>query len=781
MEDKFTRLRKCIEPTYAVPKRTQEIIPISKISKSGVFEIKQNQIYDKCYQFDDVNYSIDNDDEQEDFMYRYCKLLNSMKTKFKIVISNLRKSKEKFKEENFLELEGDGYDHLRTAYNNLFSYKLAKGKKGLEQRKFLIVQCDAKTPDDAVQYFNTLESSLNQAFMEMGSTLTSQNAEERLSLLHDIFRQGKEDEFNFDFDLASKRKTDFRNDICSITYEPYDDYIKAGNLYHRTLFFKCWPQDMPDDFITKLTSLNYTSLLTIDVTPIPKEEVIKKLKASYLSNSNAISAERKTRIKNNDFSGSVSKRREDEKEDINELLESTRKTDSNYFFVGVTIMITATSLEELNSMTDNIKYLGSQISLTIETHVLRQYEAFLTALPIAGTYVKTARSLETECLAVLMPFNVDQLNETDGRYLGTNQIDKSIIRGNINNLTPGHGQIFGKTNSGKSFFVKNKITLDHICTDDFTIIIDPLHEYGELSGHLKGQETRFSNSTNDHINSLEIPLEVYNDISKRNSFIANKTEFMRGCVAIIIGDKYDILYANIVDKCIRTMYSEAFNTYDNSKSKMQPTWVTFRNLIPTFKNDSPRECDYLYKALELFVTGSFNCFAHESNVDLNNRLLVFSQDDVGEELFDLAMFIMFEYIMQKAKENYVTGNWTNLYADEEHRLTKNPLVAGYVERSVKEGRHIHLRYFGITQNVVDCTSTKEGRNILSATDFVMMFLQSPNDRDELADTFNLPLAPLKYVTYAKPGTGLLKYENKIIPLENIIPKDNLLYDIFQTD
>ena len=63
------------------------------------------------------------------------------------------------------------------------------------------------------------------------------------------------------------------------------------------------------------------------------------------------------------------------------------------------------------------------------------------------------RTLLTQSLAVLMPFNVQELNDSTGNYYGINQISKNVNIGNRKKLINGNGFVFGVPGSGKSLDV----------------------------------------------------------------------------------------------------------------------------------------------------------------------------------------------------------------------------------------------------------------------------------------------------------------------------------------
>ena len=95
--------------------------------------------------------------------------------------------------------------------------------------------------------------------------------------------------------------------------------------------------------------------------------------------------------------------------------------------------------------------------------------------------VETMRTMLTQSLAVLMPFNVQELNDSGGNYYGINQISKNINVGNRKKLINSNGFVFGVPGSGKSFFCKMEMGSVFLSGDDEIIVIDPMNEYFDIA------------------------------------------------------------------------------------------------------------------------------------------------------------------------------------------------------------------------------------------------------------------------------------------------------------
>ena len=87
-------------------------------------------------------------------------------------------------------------------------------------------------------------------------------------------------------------------------------------------------------------------------------------------------------------------------------MDDVSENDQCLYYVSVTVLIVAESKEELESITETVETIGKRNSVTIDTHYLKQREALNTALPIGVRQVETMRTMLTQSLAVLMPFNV---------------------------------------------------------------------------------------------------------------------------------------------------------------------------------------------------------------------------------------------------------------------------------------------------------------------------------------------------------------------------------------
>ena len=75
--------------------------------------------------------------------------------------------------------------------------------------------------------------------------------------------------------------------------------------------------------------------------------------------------------------------------------------------------------------------------------------------------------------------------------------------------------------------------------------------------------------------------------------------------------------------------------------------VTMEDLYNRLLEQEDKEARDVALGLEIFVTGALNIFNHQTNINVNNRFIVYGIRDLGESLAPLAMLVMMETIQQK--------------------------------------------------------------------------------------------------------------------------------------
>ena len=770
--DEMKTLKKADEPLCKSPKSLQDTIEILAIAENGIFEVAKNR-YSKSYRFQDINYTTTNEDEQIDIFERYCKFLNSLDCNYKITVNNKNRDMVDLRQDVMLKPRNDGYDDYRKVYNDIIEEKIVEGRQGIEQERYLTITIERKNYEEAKAQFATIEATIHKAFNELGSEIIPLNANERIKVLYDYYHMGDEGTFDFNIREAKKSGNDFINDICNGMIKYHPDCFEDERKYCKALFVKKYPSSLSDRFLNEITSLPVHSIVSIDVVPIPKDLTTKILQKKYLGIESDIIKQQRIRNKNNDFSSEISYAKRTEKAEIEAIMDDVRENDQCMFYVGVTIILMADSKKELESITETVETIGKRNSCTIDVHFMKQREALNTALPIGVRQVETMRTMLTQSLAVLMPFNVQELNDIGGNYYGINQVSKNINVGNRKKLINGNGFVFGVPGSGKSFFCKMEMGSVFLSGDDEIIVIDPQNEYFDVAEKYGGTVINMSTYTDNFVNPLE--MDVWNlDPNDTKGWIREKGEFMLGLCEQCFGDSLNSRQKSIIDRCVRKMYVDIAR----AREKYVPVMSDFYELLNAQPEEEAKE---IALSLELFVNGSLNIFNHQTNVDVDNRFVVYGIRDLGAELSPITMLVMMEAIQSRIIENGKRGKATWLYIDEFHVLLNSEYSAKYLQQLWKKVRKQGGLCTGITQNVVDLLQNYTATTMLANSEFVALLKQANTDSSKMAEVIGVSDAQLRFVTNTPSGMGLIKCGSVIVPFDNQISKDTGLYKLYNTN
>ena len=327
-------------------------------------------------------------------------------------------------------------------------------------------------------------------------------------------------------------------------------------------------------------------------------------------------------------------------------------------------------------------------------------------------------------------------------------------------------------NSGKSFSAKREIANCFLLTNDDIIICDPEAEYAPLVERLHGQVIKISPISNNYINPMDLNLDYSDDESP----LSLKSDFILSLCELIVGGKEGLqpVQKTIIDRCVRLVYQDYLN---DPRPENMPILEDLYNLL---RAQDEKEAQYIATALEIYVTGSLNVFNHQSNVDINNRIVCYDIKELGKQLKKIGMLVVQDQVWNRVTINRAAHKSTRYYIDEMHLLLKEEQTAAYTVEIWKRFRKWGGIPTGITQNVKDLLSSREVENIFENSDSVYMLNQAGGDRQILAKQLGISPHQLSYVTHSSEGEGLLFYGSTILPFVDHFPKNTELYRIMTT-
>ena len=411
---------------YTVPRKVQDIIPIQRIWKDGIFRVGNR--FSKTYKFTDINYLVASREDKEAMFLDYSELLNSLDSgaTTKITINNRRLNKANFEQSILMPMRGDSRDVYRQEYNKMLLDK-ATGANGIMQEKYITISVNKKDIEEARTYFSRVGADLISHFAALGSKCTELDAGEKLRVLHDFYRQGEEAAFHFDPQDMMKKGHDFKDYICPDSVEKNSDYLKLGDKFCRVLFLKDYASYIKDSMVTELTDFNRNMMLSIDIVPVPTDEAVREVENRLLGVETNITNWQRRQNANNNFSAVVPYDMELQRKESKEFLDDLTTRDQRMMFAVITMVITADDKKQLDSDTETVLSVARKHMCQLAVLKFQQFDGLNTVLPIGTRKINAFRTLTTESLAVFMPFKVQEVQDKGGIYFGENNpiVEKS--------------------------------------------------------------------------------------------------------------------------------------------------------------------------------------------------------------------------------------------------------------------------------------------------------------------------------------------------------------------
>ena len=362
--------------------------------------------------------------------------------------------------------------------------------------------------------------------------------------------------------------------------------------------------------------------------------------------------------------------------------------------------------------------------------------------------------------------------EGDSLYYGLNAVSNNMIMADRKQLKNPNGLILGTPGSGKSFSAKREITNVFFTTTDDIIVADPEGEYYPLVEALGGQVIHISSTSKDYINPMDINLNYADD----DNPLGMKSDFILSLCELIMGarDGMEPEEKSVIDRCLPLVYQRYLN---DPKPENMPT---LGDLYDCLREQKERQAQRIATALEIYVNGSLRVFNHQTNVELDNRIICFDIKELGKQLKKLGMLIVQDQVWNRVTINRNAKKNTRYYVDEFHLLLKEEQTAAYSVEIWKRFRKWGGVPTGITQNIKDLLASREIENIFENSDFIYMLNQASGDRQILAKQLNISPFQLSYVTNSNEGEGLLFYGNTIIPFKDKFDTSLKLYSLMTT-
>ena len=775
--------RKQIETAIARANRTdrkeksaQDSIPYERMWPDGICRVAGSH-YTKTIQFQDINYQLSQNEDKTAIFEGWCDFLNYFDSsiQFQLSFLNLAASEETFARAINIPLQGDDFDSIRVEYMTMLQNQLAKGNNGLIKTKYLTFGIDADSLKAAKPRLERIETDILNNFKRLGVAAETLDGKARLAQLHGIFHMDEQVPFRFEWEWLAPSGLSTKDFIAPSGFEfRTGKQFRMGNKYGAVSFLQILAPELNDRMLADFLDMESSLIVSLHIQSVDQIKAIKTVKRKITDLDRSKIEEQKKAVRAGYDMDIIPSDLATYGAEAKKLLQDLQSRNERMFLVTFLVLNTADNPRQLDNNVFQASSIAQKYNCQLTRLDFQQEEGLMSALPLGLNQIEIQRGLTTSSTAIFVPFTTQELfqNGKEALYYGINALSNNLIMVDRKLLKNPNGLILGTPGSGKSFSAKREIANCFLLTNDDIIICDPEAEYAPLVERLHGQVIKISPTSTNYINPMDLNLDYSDDESP----LSLKSDFILSLCELIVGGKEGLqpVQKTIIDRCVRLVYQTYLN---DPRPENMPILEDLYNLLRT---QEEKEAQYIATALEIYVTGSLNVFNHQSNVDINNRIVCYDIKELGKQLKKIGMLVVQDQVWNRVTINRAAHKSTRYYIDEMHLLLKEEQTAAYTVEIWKRFRKWGGIPTGITQNVKDLLSSREVENIFENSDFVYMLNQAGGDRQILAKQLGISPHQLSYVTHSSEGEGLLFYGSTILPFVDHFPKNTELYRIMTT-
>lgn len=753
----------------------QKTIAYKEMARDGICRVK-DQCYSKTIRFSDINYQLAQNEDKSTIFENWCDFLNYFDSSihFQLSFINHKSNMKEFEKVIRIRPANDAFDEIRMEYARMLRRQLAKGNNGLVKDKYITFSIEAKNIREARPKLERIETDILNNFKVLGVPAVSLNGEERLKILYETFNPEELSDFRFDYDSLIYSGLTTKDYVAPTSFVFREGKtFEMGNTIGAVSYLQLLAPEITDKMLADFLDMDKNLIINLHIQSVDQMKAIKMVK-SKLTDINRMKIEEQKKAVRSGYDMDIIP------SDLNtygggakHLLEDLQSRNERMFLVTILVLNTAKTKQELNNAILQTAGIAQKYNCMLRRLDYQQEEGLMSSVPLGVNHITINRGLTTTSTAIFVPFTTQELfMEGESMYYGLNALSSNMIMADRKQLKNPNGLILGTPGSGKSFAAKREITNAFFVTQDDIIIGDPEGEYYPLVHALGGQVIHISPTSHDYIN----PMDINMDYSEDDNPLGVKSDFVLSLCELIMGsrDGIEAEEKSVIDRCLPLVYQ---NYFSDPKPENMPV---LGDLYECLRQQKEPQAQRIATALEIYVNGSLKVFNHQTNVELNNRIVCFDIKELGKNLKKLGMLIVQDQVWNRVTINRESHKATRYYIDEFHLLLKEEQTAAYSVEIWKRFRKWGGIPTGITQNIKDLLASREIENIFENSDFILMLNQAAGDRQILAKQLNISPHQLSYVTNSGEGEGLLFYGSTIIPFKDKFDKNLRLYSLMTT-
>jgi type IV secretory pathway VirB4 component len=547
--------------------------------------------------------------------------------------------------------------------------------------------------------------------------------------------------------------TALRDFIAPSSIEYQSSHFQIGTRFARTYYVYGYPRQIYTGWLSPLINIDEVIDLSFMIYPVESQVVLENLrkKVGQLEAGIEIDAD-KGRVRDPAKQAAIL--------DAEEMRDKLQVGEERFFRFGFYFTIYAGSLEELEFVSHKVEtLLGNQLVYSKPASA-QQEQGLNSTLPQFTDQLQIRRNMNTGAIGTSFPFTSADLTDDRGVLYGINMHNSGLVIFDRFTLENSNSVVFAKAGAGKSFTVKLE-ALRSLMFGTEVFIIDPENEYQRMCDAVGGAYVKLSLNSTTRINPFDLPKVI--DTEEADNALRSNLITLHGLLRLMMGGAQIQMIGGSgqtvpalspveeadLDAALIDTYAKAGITNDPlTHTSTPPTITDLYDTLLHMGGTGPQ----LAQRVRKYTSGTFaGIFSQQSNIDINNPLVVFNVRDLEDELRPVAMYIVLNYIWNKTKADQKKRL---LVIDEAWQLMKYEDSANFMFSLAKRARKYNLGLTTISQDVEDFISSRMGRAIVANSSMQILLKQSPSATDLLADVFKLTNEEKKRLSQFPVGQGL---------------------------
>lgn len=551
-----------------------------------------------------------------------------------------------------------------------------------------------------------------------------------------------------------KGVTALRDFVAPSSLEFSGDHFQLGTRYARTFYVYGYPRQLYTGWISSMVNLDEVIDISMVIQPVRSEVVLDNLrkKVSQLEAGIQIDTE-KGRVRDPGKQAAV--------QDAEEMRDKLQVGEERFFRLGLYFTIYGSSMDELEFVTHKVESILGQQLIYSKAASTQQEQGLNSIIPQFTDQLQIYRNMNTGAVSTSFPFTSADLTQDNGILYGINMHNSGLVIFDRFSLENGNSVVFAKSGAGKSFAVKLE-ALRSMMFGTEIFIIDPENEYQKMCEAVGGSYIRLSLNSSTRINPFDLPQVV--DSDEADNALRSNLITLHGLLRLMMGGAQVQMQqgggaatlpalspteeADLDAALIETYAKAGITTDPLTHGSPPPTINDLYDTLLHMGGTGPQ----LAQRLRKYTTGTFaGIFSQQSNVEINNSMVVFNIRDLEDELRPVAMYIVLNFIWNKTKSD---RKRRLLIIDEAWQLMRYEDSANFMFSLAKRARKYNLGLTTISQDVEDFMASRMGRAIVANASMQFLLKQSPTAVDVLTDVFKLTDEEKKRLSQFPVGQGL---------------------------